>query len=166
MPHVSNCSRHPRHILRAGFIVLAAGSWATSAMAQFSTPLTAAPSAATTQVPASTMQRPAETAATPAVPVAVVPAVAVPAAMPVAAASRQSPGIGPVPTQSGRPPAVGDTARHLLSSQADGRAAGAAQPMLGATASLSWKRYVDSFTHPIPEFYESSVGKGEGSTSP
>lgn len=156
MPRVSNCSRHFRQILCAASIMLAGSSWATSAMAQFSTPLTAAP--VTQQMPASTMQRPVETATMPAVPVAVVPA--------AAAEPRRSPGIGPVPTQSGRPPAVGDTARHLLSAQAEGRSPGLAQPMLGATASLSWKRYVDSFTHPIPEFYESSVGKGEGSSSP
>jgi hypothetical protein len=47
--------------------------------------------------------------------------------------------------------------------QADGSAAGAPLPMLGATADPSWQRYLNSFKHPIPEFFGNeiqSVGKG------
>jgi len=76
------------------------------------------------------------------------------------AAPSATPRVGNVPTDNpNRAPVVGATARHLLEAQASGRVAAPAPPMYGATASLSWKRYVDSFSHPIPEFFESRVGK-------
>lgn len=90
---------------------------------------------------------------------------AAPASLPSpAAASVSSPSVNPptldaVPAARGRSPFVGATARHLLESQASGRIAAPAQPMSGATASASWKRYVDTFSHPVPEFFESRVGK-------
>jgi len=54
------------------------------------------------------------------------------------------------------PPAkkrIGDTTTAILEAQADGRIAGAALPMLGPTATLSWQRYLDSYKHPIPETF-------------
>ncbi|NKI67950.1 DUF3613 domain-containing protein [Collimonas pratensis] len=54
---------------------------------------------------------------------------------------------------------IGDVTHTLLQAQADGRVAGAHLPMLGATADVSWQRYLDSFKHPIPEFYENKVTK-------
>jgi len=74
-------------------------------------------------------------------------------------ATSATPALGAVPAAPGRSPVVGATARHLLESQASGRIAAPAQPMSGATASASWKRYVDTFSHPVPEFFESRVGK-------
>lgn len=87
-----------------------------------------------------------------------------PMSMPMTAAAANPPitaprSVGAVPTEGDRPPFVGSTARHLLDAQANGRAAAPGQPVYGATASLSWKRYVDTFSHPIPEFLESRVGK-------
>jgi hypothetical protein len=58
---------------------------------------------------------------------------------------------------------VGDATSDLLRMQADGSAAGAPLPMLGAAAGPSWQRYLNSFKHPIPEFFGNeiqSVGKG------
>jgi hypothetical protein len=79
--------------------------------------------------------------------------------LPAANAPLAAHSIGAVPTEGDRPPAVGATARHLLAAQAGGRVAAPGQALYGATASLSWKRYVDTFNHPIPEFFESRVGK-------
>ena len=100
------------------------------------------------------------------------PVSAVNAAAPVAstpsASYQQAAASAAVPAQS--PPAaapperytrvrIGDVTRTLLQAQADGRVAGARLPMLGATADVSWQRYLDSFKHPIPEFYENKVTK-------
>jgi hypothetical protein len=54
---------------------------------------------------------------------------------------------------------VGDVTHALLQAQADGRVAGPRLPMLGATADASWARYMDSFKHPLPEFFENKVSK-------
>ena len=82
-----------------------------------------------------------------------------PAAAPAPSSSAAVSTLDAVPAPRGRSPFVGATARHLLESQASGRIAAPAQPMSGATASASWKRYVDTFSHPVPEFFESRVGK-------
>lgn len=72
------------------------------------------------------------------------------------------------PPQTERPPAVavvnaaaqpGDATRNLLQLQLDGSAAGKHLPMLGNEASASYHRYMDSFNHPIPEFYETAIQK-------
>ncbi|CAM4181481.1 DUF3613 domain-containing protein [Kerstersia similis] len=57
---------------------------------------------------------------------------------------------------------TGQVTRSLLAAQATGalngrNVAGQALPALGATAGLTWQRYVDSFTHPIPEWFEEKV---------
>jgi Protein of unknown function (DUF3613) len=54
---------------------------------------------------------------------------------------------------------IGDVTHILLQAQADGRVAGSRLPMLGATADASWERYLESFKHPLPEFYENKVTK-------
>lgn len=54
-------------------------------------------------------------------------------------------------------PAIGDTTRALLQLQAGGTHAGARLPILGDQAALSYARYLDSFTHPIPEFLDARV---------
>lgn len=53
----------------------------------------------------------------------------------------------------------GDTTRYLVQLQADGSQAGKPLPMLGAEAHASYQRYLKSFEHPIPDFYDSNVGK-------
>lgn len=50
---------------------------------------------------------------------------------------------------------VGDTTRYLLHMQADGSQAGKPLPTLGDEATASYHRYLKSFEHPIPDFYES-----------
>lgn len=57
------------------------------------------------------------------------------------------------------PIAVGDITRALLAAQADGRRAGSELGIPGPVASASWKRYVDSFTYPIPELFDARLEK-------
>ena len=52
---------------------------------------------------------------------------------------------------------IGDTTRDLLRMQADGSRAGTALPMLGEAASRSYQRYLNSFDHPIPEYFEAAL---------
>ncbi|VVE08508.1 hypothetical protein PTE31013_02522 [Pandoraea terrigena] len=52
---------------------------------------------------------------------------------------------------------LGDETEALLALQASGLAAGPGLPMLGSTASRAYKRYLDSFTYPIPQFYPAIV---------
>jgi hypothetical protein len=68
------------------------------------------------------------------------------------------------PVMQSKPPAreIGDVTSSLLRMQADGSAAGAALPMLGATSAISWGRYKDSFAYPIPEYFGKVVKKSEG----
>lgn len=90
-------------------------------------------------------------AATPAQPA---PAAAVPA---VAAAPRAEPAVAAASAApQGRSRPNGDVTSEVLRMQAEGHQAGQALPMLGATASPSWKRYIDSYSHPIPQFYETT----------
>jgi len=51
----------------------------------------------------------------------------------------------------------GDVTRGLLAAQADGRRAGAALPVLGAVSTAAWDRYLASFTHPVPEWFQKRV---------
>lgn len=52
---------------------------------------------------------------------------------------------------------VGDVTRALLAAQADGRRAGGALPILGPVATASWKRYLESFEQPIPQWFTEKV---------
>ncbi|MDE2609209.1 MAG: DUF3613 domain-containing protein [Burkholderiales bacterium] len=125
-------------------VVLLATAWlgCTPARAQPAPPLTGSmmqtPTSA--QTPASTQTQPvaAEVAAPPARPSA------------------------PPPRRHAE---LGATTRELLQAQADGRWAGPPLPMLGAQASASYRRYLDSFRHPIPEFFSSKVSGTSGSQS-
>lgn len=58
---------------------------------------------------------------------------------------------------------IGATTRELLHMQVSGSDAGPRLPMLGDEASASYKRYIQSFNHPIPEFFETTVGKNGNS---
>lgn len=51
----------------------------------------------------------------------------------------------------------GDVTRGLLAAQADGRRAGGALPILGPVSTAAWNRYVESFTHPVPEWFQKRV---------
>lgn len=52
---------------------------------------------------------------------------------------------------------VGDTTRALLQLQADSTRPSTALPMLGEAASRSYQRYLNSFDHPIPEYFEAAL---------
>jgi len=63
---------------------------------------------------------------------------------------------------SASPPAVrkeqfGDITRGLLGMQAGGLRAGPGLPLQGAVASAAWRRYMDSFEHPIPQWFGERV---------
>ena len=62
---------------------------------------------------------------------------------------------------------VGRETRSWLELQRSGRAAGLSHPLSAEAADLGYKRYLQSFTHPIPEFYREpsegfSVDGGSG----
>jgi len=64
-----------------------------------------------------------------------------------------------VPADEESRDALGAVTRQLLRLQVDGTRAGGRLPVLGDEASASYRRYLQSFEHPIPEFYETAVGK-------
>lgn len=67
-------------------------------------------------------------------------------------------------TRQDRKLEVGDSTRRLLAMQRDGSAASTTpRPLAGEVASLSYKRYLDSFKFPIPERFGAAVQKS-GST--
>ncbi len=53
--------------------------------------------------------------------------------------------------------AFGDVTRGLLAAQADGRRAGNALPVLGPVSTAAWNRYLESFSHPIPDYFQKRV---------
>ena len=57
---------------------------------------------------------------------------------------------------------LGEETEALLALQASNLAAGPGLPMLGSTASRAYKRYLDSFTYPIPQFYPTMVQSDSG----
>ncbi|GAA0237397.1 hypothetical protein GCM10009125_27890 [Castellaniella daejeonensis] len=64
----------------------------------------------------------------------------------------------PLPAQSW--PArthIGAATQALMDAQVAGTQAGPVLPTLGAAAGRSWKRYLDSFDHPIPDRFEETV---------
>ncbi|MGI4812251.1 MAG: DUF3613 domain-containing protein [Janthinobacterium lividum] len=90
-----------------------------------------------------------------------------PPSAPIPVADRQS--IAPQPSALNERQ-VGDVTTLLLTAQADGSVAAPRLPMLGATASAAYKRYLDSFSHPIPEYFQEKIhdqssGSGSGSGS-
>lgn len=48
----------------------------------------------------------------------------------------------------------------LFELQANQKRSGQALPILGATADRSWQRYLDSFSHPMPEQFEKHIELG------
>ena len=56
-----------------------------------------------------------------------------------------------------QPKPIGQATRGLLQLQASGEAAAPLLPMLGAPASAAYKRHLDSFSHPIPEYFDTAV---------
>jgi len=56
----------------------------------------------------------------------------------------------------------GVTTRELLRLQASGEAAAPLLPMLGQTSTAAYKRYLESFNHRIPEFFDTTVESAGG----
>lgn len=128
-------------------ILAGAAPWASQA--QSNTPLTGAMSGGVV----------AQAAPVPATAPAAAPAAQMPARPVVQQV--QTPMPQPAPQAAAQPEQAreefGDITRGLLAAQADGRRAGAALPVLGAASTAAWNRYIDSFTRPIPEWFDKRV---------
>ena len=55
------------------------------------------------------------------------------------------------------PEPLGKTTRSLMAMQADTNRPGTPHTMLGATATIAWDRYLNSFNHAIPEWFEEKI---------
>jgi hypothetical protein len=86
--------------------------------------------------------------------------------IPLTAMAQQPSGNAPTPgfapTESAPPfhaSQIGDTTRYVLQLQADGTQAGKPLPILGDEATATYRRYLKSFEHPIPDFYDTTLSK-------
>jgi hypothetical protein len=66
--------------------------------------------------------------------------------------------VAPVVQRAARPE-PGAATRHLLRLQASGAQGGRSLPVLGDQAHASYARYLKSFEHEIPEYFENAVGQ-------
>lgn len=73
-------------------------------------------------------------------------------------------GVGAAENET-QPVAIGSTTEAILKMQREGSAAGQAQPMSGEVASRAYKRYLESFTHPIPESGQTTGSSSRPATS-
>lgn len=90
----------------------------------------------------------------------VVQQVQTPMPQPAAQSAQAAPAAAATQTASSAPAVeenFGDVTRALLAAQADGRRAGGALPVLGPVSTAAWNRYLDSFSHPIPEYLQKRV---------
>lgn len=53
---------------------------------------------------------------------------------------------------------IGETTRDVLAKQRQGESSVESRPMLKDTVERSYERYLESFTHPIPDQYEREGG--------
>jgi hypothetical protein len=90
------------------------------------------------------------------------------AAEPVVTFSNDPAQTAPTHSQNGHAPTedrVGDTTAKLLAAQANGTYAGKEAGTLGAEATLSYKRYLDSFKLPIPQWFKGTVSSDTGGST-
>lgn len=66
--------------------------------------------------------------------------------------------VAPVVQRAARPE-PGDATRYLLHLQASGAQGGRSLPVLGDQAHASYARYLKSFEHEIPEYFENTVSQ-------
>ena len=66
--------------------------------------------------------------------------------------------VAPLAQRAARPE-PGAATRHLLQLQASGAQGGRGLPVLGDQAHASYARYLKSFEHDLPEFFENTVGQ-------
>ncbi|PSD27422.1 DUF3613 domain-containing protein [Stenotrophomonas maltophilia] len=67
--------------------------------------------------------------------------------------------------RTARAPASGEATRNLFRLQASGQQAGQRLPILGDQATLSYARYLKSFEHEIPDFFETDVSRSKDASS-
>lgn len=67
-------------------------------------------------------------------------------------------------TPAGQQVIVGGTTEAVLNMQQSGLYAGRPQPLRGDIASPAYKRYLDTFSKPMPEFTETGSGSGAGTS--
>ncbi|MGB6008429.1 DUF3613 domain-containing protein [Castellaniella sp.] len=128
-------------------LALIVASMATTAFSQAHTPLVPVPAAGLTVL----KSYPVGHADTPA---PVQPSEAAPYAVPQPPSGQpEHARLRPWTTRT----AIGPATRTLMEDQASGAQAAPALPTLGAAAGRSWKRYLDSFDHPLPDRFEESV---------
>ncbi|MFJ1302148.1 DUF3613 domain-containing protein [Pseudomonadota bacterium AL_CKDN230030165-1A_HGKHYDSX7] len=129
-----------------------------TAFAQLRPPLTAPAQAAP---PAASATAPVAQASP--VPATPAPAAATPGAADTNAAVRQVPSPEAPPAAPAaragaddldRPGAV---TRALMAAQADGRRAGPGVPLQGPVASAAWRRYIQSFEQPLPQWFGTRI---------
>jgi len=77
-----------------------------------------------------------------------------------------------IPAAEVAPPATprvrlqsGEATRNLFRLQASGQQAGQRLPILGDQATLSYARYLKSFEHEIPDFFETDVARSKDASS-
>ncbi|AEM51705.1 DUF3613 domain-containing protein [Stenotrophomonas maltophilia] len=77
-----------------------------------------------------------------------------------------------IPAADAAPPATprarlqsGEATRNLFRLQASGQQAGQRLPILGDQATLSYARYLKSFEHEIPDFFETDVARSKDASS-
>lgn len=73
------------------------------------------------------------------------------ALQPPAAQQQAQPGQASPDGRAGNEIEIGAATRALLGQQAEKRVPAVERPLPGEAAQLSWRRYLDSFKHPIPE---------------
>lgn len=152
-----------RTLIQASFMVLSSVTSVATAQS-LHPPVTTFPINDATVQPVRTASTPAPaTVVAPVVTPASVPPAAtrpVVAAVPAPATVAATPAVATASAPASRPVVreqIGDVTQQLLAAQAQGVRAGIEQPMLGATATASWERYINSFKHPIPEWFEKTV---------
>lgn len=69
------------------------------------------------------------------------------------ATPREAGAAQPAALATATPRPVGASTRAWLHLQRSGEQAGSASPIPGEIATITWKRHVDSFRHPIPETF-------------
>ncbi|MGR9578909.1 DUF3613 domain-containing protein [Pandoraea sputorum] len=153
--------------LRAAQLGLAVFTlWAGAVAAQSNAPLTGTMGGADSRAVATTSAAPVAQQA----PVATNPQQA-PVAQSTAAPSQQAVSIPANVVRRTSPPVVGAPARDgmlgdeteaLLAVQSNNLAAGPGLPMLGATASRAYRRYLESFNYAIPAFFTTMVQSDSG----
>lgn len=153
--------------LRAAQLGLAVFTlWAGAAAAQSNAPVTGAMGGADSRAVATTSAAPVAQQAPVATNVQQAPVAQSTAApsqqavrIPANVVRRTSPPVVGSPSRDGM---LGDETEALLAVQSNNLAAGPGLPMLGATASRAYRRYLESFNYAIPAFFATMVQSDNG----